>query len=286
MVIVKIHGGLGNQLFQYAIGRAVSLRLNCDLALDTSFYPQQTFRKYELDKLNIQARIATKEEIMHAGGGRGFFQRVIRKLLLTKIMYPNYLSELQSISYVDAIDSCQLGSYLDGYWQNPRYFEDYKYQLQDDFKPIKSISDLAQGWLLKIENTNSVSLHVRRGDYVTDPHTNSMHGVCSLEYYQRAIEIIKKSTLEPNFYIFSDDISWCKDNFAFLGNCFFVDDTETAIDDFVLMTQCNHSIIANSTFSWWGAWLGSKGAVIAPKKWFPSATRSVDSLFPRDWLQE
>lgn len=285
MIIVKITGGLGNQLFQYAIGRALSLKLDCELVLDTSFYSQQTLRKYELDKFNIQARLATKAEINKAGAGHHIIARLIRKLGITLLLYPNYIKELESISYVSAIDNCQAGCYLDGYWQNPNYFENYKDTLCKDFSPITPISKPATKWLDKVQATESVSLHVRRGDYIENAHTNSLHGTCSLEYYRNAITHMQRQVKTPILYIFSDDIQWCKNNLTFIDNAYFVDDTESAIDDLVLMQNCKANIIANSTFSWWGAWLNlSQRLQVAPRNWFCSEDRNSQEIYPRSWF--
>ena len=283
MIIVKITGGLGNQLFQYALGRAQSLKLNCDLVLDISFYSRQTLRKYELDRFNIKARLATKAELEKSGAGTHFIARIIRKLGLTSVFYPKYIKELESIRYVSKIDECTSGSYLEGYWQNPQYFEEYKKVLCEDFEPVESISATAIRWLEKIKNSESVSLHVRRGDYVENAHTNSVHGVCSLEYYRKAIAHVQQTIETPAFYIFSDDIHWCKDNFGFINNANFVDDTNTAIDDLILMKNCKANIIANSTFSWWAAWLSNTEITIYPKAWFNDAPRNLVSLFPVGW---
>ncbi len=285
MIIVKITGGLGNQMFQYALGRALSLKLNCELVLDVSFYPNQSLRKYELSKFNIQARLASDKEICNAGAGDGFVSRLIRKLGLTSLLYPRYIKELESIKYLKAVDDCTPGCYLNGYWQNPRYFENFKKQLSEDFTPLLLVSEQAQAWLQKIKAENSVSLHVRRGDYVQNAHTNTVHGTCTVEYYKRAVEHIQQQTDSPRFFLFSDDIDWCKENLGFIENACFVDDTKTAIDDLSLMSACQYSIIANSTFSWWGAWLNTgDGMKIAPRNWFSSFDRNSKGIYPRLWL--
>ena len=284
MIIIKITGGLGNQLFQYAIGRSLSTRLNCELVLDTSFYSHQKLRKYELDKFNIKARIASKAEINNAGAGHHLLARLIRKLGLTSLIYPNYIKELGSVKYVEEIDKCKIGTYLDGYWQNPNYFDHNRKQLCDDFTPIEPISEQAEVWLSKIKATNSVSLHVRRGDYVQNLEANSTHGICPIEYYKAAVNTIEKNIKEPTFYIFSDDIKWCKEHFGFVKGKYFIDDTQTALDDLILMQNCQSNIIANSTFSWWGAWLNPKGIKVAPKKWYAEKEIISEQLFPSDWF--
>lgn len=286
MVIVKITGGLGNQLFQYATGKALANKLSCELVLDLSFYPTQTLRKYELDKFNINARIATDKEIFLAGGGNDFFSKTLKKLGLTPVVFPKYVKELESIKYVEKVDLCQSGTYLDGYWQNPLYFSQNKVELTREFLPRAPLSPSALAWKDHISQaSNSVSLHVRRGDYVENAHTNNVHGTCSLEYYQHAIEKIRSEVHNPVFFVFSDDIEWCKVNLSSLAEVEFVDNTTSAIDDLMLMRHCKHSIIANSTFSWWGAWLKLDGLVIAPINWFSDSSRSTQSLFPISWLK-
>ncbi|WP_010433911.1 alpha-1,2-fucosyltransferase [Vibrio cyclitrophicus] len=284
MVIVKITGGLGNQLFQYATGSALANKLSCELVLDLSFYPTQTLRKYELAKFNINARVATDREIFLAGGGNDFFSKALKKLGLTSIIFPEYIKEQESIKYVGKIDLCKSGAYLDGYWQNPLYFSQNKIELTREFLPRAQLSPSALAWKDHISQaSNSVSLHVRRGDYVENAHTNNIHGTCSLEYYQHAIEKIRSEVHNPVFFVFSDDIEWCKLNLSSLAEVEFVDNTTSAIDDLMLMRQCKHSIIANSTFSWWGAWLKLDGLVIAPRNWFSSASRNLKGIYPKEW---
>ena len=130
-------------------------------------------------------------------------------------------------------------------------------------------------------------MHVRRGDYVQNTHTNSVHGTCSEAYYQKAIKHIEKNIDNPNFYIFSDDIAWCKENFDFLENKFFVDDTKSAFDDMELMKNCKHNIITNSTFSWWGSWMngGNKKIVVAPKIWFESEGCKHLNISLNEWVR-
>lgn len=285
MIIVKITGGLGNQLFQYAIGRALSLRLDCELALDISFYPKQTLRKYELDKFNIKATIASDSEITNYGGGSRFIDRLMRRLKLTPYIYPNYIKELESFTYVKSIDTCKVDSYLDGYWQNPNYFDHIKTILCEDFTPVTSISQQANEWLLEINSSKSVSVHIRRGDYVNNSHTNSVHGVCSIDYYKKAIEHIQQEIDNPIFYVFSDDINWCKENLSFIENINYIDNTKSAIDDLILMSNCSSNIIANSTFSWWGAWMNlSNNSTIAPNDWFVEMPIKEMNFLPQDWI--
>ncbi|MBY8035678.1 alpha-1,2-fucosyltransferase [Vibrio fluvialis] len=286
MVIVKITGGLGNQLFQYATGKALAKKLSCELVLDLSFYPTQTLRKYELDKFNIEARIATTKEITLSGGGNDVVSRLMRKFGLTSVIFPQYIKERESIKYVDKIDQCKSGAFLDGYWQNPRYFSQIKSELVQDFLPKTPLSAPALAWKTHIEQSSTpVSLHVRRGDYVDNAHTNSVHGTCGLDYYRAAVNKVLETVENPTFYVFSDDIEWCKENLGSLGQLVYIDDTQSAIDDLMLMSFCQHHIIANSTFSWWAAWLGDDGLTIAPENWFSNNKRNYSDLFPQDWFK-
>lgn len=284
MVIVKITGGLGNQLFQYATGKALAKKLSCELALDLSFYPTQTLRKYELDKFNIEARIATTKEITLSGGGNDVVSRLMRKFGLTSVIFPQYIKERESIKYVEKIDQCKSGAFLDGYWQNPRYFSQIKSELVQDFLPKAPLSAPALAWKTRIEQSSTpVSLHVRRGDYVDNAHTNSVHGTCGLDYYRAAVNKVLETVENPTFYVFSDDIEWCKQNLGSLGQLVYIDDTQSAIDDLMLMSFCQHHIIANSTFSWWAAWLGDDGLTIAPENWFSDLDRNNKSIYDSSW---
>ncbi|MGI2883125.1 alpha-1,2-fucosyltransferase [Vibrio furnissii] len=284
MVIVKITGGLGNQLFQYATGKALAKKLSCELVLDLSFYPTQTLRKYELDKFNIEARIATTKEITLSGGGNDVVSRLMRKFGLTSVIFPQYIKERESIKYVEKIDQCKSGAFLDGYWQNPRYFSQIKSELVQDFLPKAPLSAPALAWKTHIEQSSTpVSLHVRRGDYVDNAHTNSVHGTCGLDYYRAAVNKVLETVENPTFYVFSDDIEWCKQNLGSLGQLVYIDDTQSAIDDLMLMSFCQHHIIANSTFSWWAAWLGDTGLTIAPKQWFSDENRNNNGIYPTSW---
>lgn len=286
MIIVKITGGLGNQLFQYALGRALSLKLGCELVLDISFYPQQILRKYELNKFNIKARLATTTEITKAGGGNHFVFRLIRKLGLVSLFYSKYIKELEPVTYLRDIDTCQAGCYLDGCWQNQDYFKGYKSLLCDDLSSRLPISLPAEKWLDEIKITDSIGLHVRRGDYVTNLEANSVHGICGLDYYKKSVQYITEKVKKPVFYIFSDDINWCKENFDFIENKVFVSDTESAIDDLMLMCSCKHNVIANSSFSWWGAWLNQNKTkiVVSPVNWIKNNPNNLKWV-PDTWAQ-
>ncbi|MGJ0363448.1 alpha-1,2-fucosyltransferase [Aliarcobacter cryaerophilus] len=270
MIITKITGGLGNQMFQYAVAKAIAKKRQDEFKLDKYFYPKQTLRKYELNQFNLEEKIATNDEVIKLAGNENFWFKVKRKIGLNPKRPKSYFEEKEIAKFHEEVFEYQDNIYLDGYWQNEEYFKDIRDEILKDFTLRSDISNEAKKYLEYIKNLQSVSLHVRRGDYVQNSHTNSVHGTCNLKYYQKAIKKIEQNIENPIFYIFSDDIVWCKENFEFLENKVFVDDTENAFDDLELMKNCKHNIIANSSFSWWGAWLNQNEnkIVIAPKRWF------------------
>ena len=287
MIITRISGGLGNQMFQYAIAKAMAKRNNDTFKLDLSFYPRQSLRKYELDLFKIVENIAIKSECRTFRGNEGLIYKVFKKLNLTVPRPVSYVKEIQNTVFEEDVFDHNGDIYLDGFWQNEKYFKDIKAELTQEFSPINDISKEAQNYLEDIKNCNSVSLHVRRGDYISDQHTNNVHGVCGLDYYKRAIKHMVEHTNEPVFYIFSDDIVWCKKNFDFLDENVFVDATKSTIDDLELMKNCKHNIIANSSFSWWGAWLNNsdKQIVISPLHWVKNNPNNFKWV-PDTWLQK
>lgn len=285
MIITRIKGGLGNQMFQYAITKSMAQRNNDVYKLDISFYPKQTLRTYELNLFNIDETIATEQECIELREKKGLFRKITKKLNALINRQSSYVKEKEDLIFDEEIYSLKGNIYLDGYWQNEKYIKHIQEQLIKDFTPKGVISMEAKYYLKDIKNTNSVSMHIRRGDYVNNSQTNNFHGVCDIEYYNKAVNYLKEKVIKPVYYIFSDDIAWCKNNFDFLENKIFIDDTKSAIDDLELMKRCKHNIIANSSFSWWGAWLNenSNKIVITPKVWLNA---KIDlHLAPEEWIR-
>ena len=279
MIIIKIKGGLGNQLFQYAVGRALALHHRSPLKLDLTIFETYKLHRYLLDQFAIQADIATEDEIIKLKGRNNVLFSALRKAGLVK--RKSYLKEKRS-SYFDASVFKNDDVYLDGYWQNELYFSDIREELVRDLTSISSMSELGVVYMEGIKKSNSVSLHVRRGNYLNLKNFN----VLDIDYYMKAVEYIRKNVEKPTFYIFSDDLEWCKNSLGFLDNCIFVDSTKTEIDDLKLMSFCKHNIIANSSFSWWGAWLNQncKKTVIAPKGWLLNDPGSSNVILS-DWVK-
>jgi len=280
MIITKIKGGLGNQLFQYATGRAVALHHKLPLKLDlTWFETHKLHNGYRLDQLAIQAHIATKNEIINFKGGNNVLFSALRKAGLVK--RKSYFKEKRSSIFDASVFKKDL-IYLEGYWQNELYFAKIRDLLLRELSPISPTSDVGCAYLECIKKSNSVSLHVRRGDYLKLKNI----GILDVDYYTTAVEYIRQNIENPIFYIFSDDLEWCKNSLGFLEGCIYVDRTQTEIEDLNLMAFCQHNIIANSSFSWWGAWLNQNPnkTVIAPKGWHlndPGSSKVILS----DWVK-
>ena len=279
MIIVKIKGGLGNQLFQYALGRAVALHHKLPLKLDLTIFKTYKLHRYLLDQFAIQADIATENDIINLKGRKNVLFSALRKAGLIK--RKSYFKEKRS-SYFDASVFKNNFVYFDGYWQNELYFLDIRELLLRELSPISSMSDLGCDYLNCIKNSNSVSVHVRRGNYLNTKNVN----VLDVDYYMKAAEYVRKNLEKPTFYVFSDDLEWCKNSLGFLDDCIYLDRTKTEIDDLKLMSFCRHNIIANSSFSWWGAWLNQnpKKTVIAPKGWLLNDPDSSNVILS-DWVK-
>ncbi|WMW24308.1 alpha-1,2-fucosyltransferase [Methanolobus sediminis] len=290
MIIVKLMGGLGNQMFQYAAGRRLALEHNTILKLDLSFLldrtPREnfTYRPYELDVFNIQGEIASPSEInKFAPANNNIFNYIKQKLKISKIITePHFHFDKGILSSPD-------NSYLDGYWQSEKYFKEIRDIIHTDFTFKVKPTNINQKLANEIGFCESVSIHIRRGDYVSNPETKKLHGYCSLEYYEKAIKKICCYVENPHFFIFSDDPDWAEDNLIYDCPIKFVthNDSEKGYEDLRLMSLCKHNIIANSSFSWWGAWLNKnpEKIVLSPEKWFNDSSINTDDLVPDNWIR-
>jgi hypothetical protein len=250
MIISKILGGLGNQMYQYAIAKSIAVKNNDSFKLDVSGFESYSLHNgYRLNLFNIDGDVATHEDIVSLKGHSTVVHKVLKKLNIYKV--DTFYRE-KEITLFDKEVFNYGDLYLDGYWQNELYFQDIRDILLTEFTLKDGISKSMISIQEQIENSESVSIHVRRGDYLNHP----------------------------------DDIQWCKDNFTFIDKCHFLEEGGTELDDMTLMSKCSHNIIANSSFSWWGAWLNNKSnrIIIAPKKWMainPNNYKWASS----DWLE-
>jgi Glycosyl transferase family 11 len=280
MITVRLQGGLGNQMFQYAVGRVLSLKNNDELFLEQSFNQHKVFgittRQYALDSFRIHATLLD-ENIKHKVSG--VIKRVLNKIgILVRGFERGFFFDKN-------ITQLQGDLYLDGYWQSYKYFSGYEDEIKNDFT-LDVIPEHIQTLSTKILSQQSVCIHVRRGDYVG----NKKHEVVSSDYYKKAMEIIKTKMSIDTVYVFSDDIDWCKKNLSFDHDTVFVDDQYAGDNGeyhIFLMSQCKGFIIPNSTFSWWGAWLSQRTdkVVIAPSVWRNDISVTIDDLLPKEWIR-
>lgn len=290
MVIVKLIGGLGNQMFQYAFAYAFSQKAHTQFKLDISAFESYDLRQYELDCFCILEEIATAKEICQLKyKDESFFRKTIRKITRQPQPFADTYYSEKTLLFDNDVFSKRGSYYLDGYWQSQRYFQDYREDLLRLLTLKENFHTKSQQYQQQILNSQSVSIHIRRGDYIANPKTDSIHGTCSISYYKKSISFITKKIKHPHFFIFSDDLIWAKDN-LFINEPFtFVELDRDASDceEMFLMSHCKYNIIANSSFSWWGAWLNQNPnkIVIAPQYWFRDTSIKTDDLIPESWIR-
>jgi hypothetical protein len=286
LVISRLNGGLGNQLFQYAYGRAISLNSGADLALDRSLLEVAdgtvTHRNYELDVYGIRARDATPNELRRS-------RRAMRWPWLSDMKMRTDSPRL----YSELLCKPQRDTLLVGFWQSEMCFVSYAAEIAEELTPRRALSAQSNDLAQIARASPSVAVHVRRGDYVSLQAAAKFHGTLPLSYYQRAARRIQDHEERPCWFVFSDDIEWCRDALLFLGeSAIFVGHNQgrDAWQDLHLMSLCQHHIIANSSFSWWGAWLserrGRVGQMIhAPARWFTKSDPFAEYRIPQRWTK-
>lgn len=288
MIIVQIAGGLGNQLFQYAFGRTLALRNGCELKLDLSIFENYEWHEYSLKPFNIKEEIASQKECeILRGQNLPLYKRIQRKLFDTQPTFIHEHTLLFDPKYLEVKNP----AYLSGYWQSERYFSEFKEKIFSEFNIHVKPSAANQSLIDQIRSCNAISLHLRRGNFIKDESVNKKHGTTSINYYMEAINFICTKIINPVFFIFSDDILWAKENINLNFQSVFVDinSDKTDYEDLRLMSSCQHHILANSTFSWWGAWLNPSPdkIVIAPKIWFADKDFNLQTrdLIPGTWIR-
>lgn len=291
MVIVKLKGGLGNQMFQYAAGKRLALTHKVPFKVDLNYLlgkgrSQKTVsRDYALDLFDTPIEFASDEEIISLTRGN------LRNLFfpLWKNIFSHQPIVVREKYFHFNRTLLQAGSdcYLDGFWQSPKYFDDIFAELSNDFKIKAKLLTQTREIEEQIKKTNSICIHVRRGDLVSKPY--QLIEPCNMDYFQKAIAEVAGQVKEPNFFIFSDDIKWCKKNFkiAYPFSIVQVEGSNKLAVDFYLMTLCKHFIISNSTFSWWAVWLNKQKEklVVAPMKWFLNEKYNTKDLIPKNWIR-
>lgn len=291
MIIVKLIGGLGNQMFQYALGRSLALHRNEELLLDHSFFNEigsHTQREYECGIFNFTSSIAS-DELLRSFELSRFSS--FKNQLLEKFFNSHAKRRIFEKSHAFQSDIFDMNGdlHLVGYWQTEKYFLRFEKEIRADFQFSRNAEGRNAELLLYLSKNTGVSIHIRRGDYVTNTSANTFHGLCSLEYYNLGIDYILKRFPNAAFYVFSDDIEWARSNIHIPAPTVFIDHNQgrSSWEDLRLMSQCKHHIIANSSFSWWGAWLNPSPdkIVIAPSKWFADPSIPTDDIVPSTWIR-
>lgn len=288
-VIARIEGGLGNQLFQYAAARSLADRLGCDLALDLRGLDENGDRPFQLDLYNIRASVASPQQLQslpdwHSsrwGRIRSRFSQIAPAFASFPVFWP------RSFAFDQRFDKILRPVYLVGYWQSEKYFTWNRERLLED---IQLVAPLPVGPLMnEIHSTNSVALHIRRGDYVNNLAAAQFHGLCDMDYYQTAVSAMKARFPDIHVFVFSDEPDWAKSNLILEVPTHFVDanSMDKGHIDLELMRHCKHHVIANSSFSWWGSWLGESDhqVVYAPKGWFANTSTDTSDVVPERWIQ-
>jgi len=281
-------------MFQYALGRVLANINNTDFFLDLSIYNQQlktnTQRSYELGIFPNIKSLEASSEILNKFAKPNKLKLLLNKYLKLNLKaYPNeWIKENGHEFHPDALKL--KGDYLlDGYWQTEKYFKKYRKMILQEFSFPEKINKKNKEIERKIENEVAVSIHVRRGDYASNKTTNAHHGVLSLRYYKKSIKLINEKIKKPLFIVFSDDPKWCKNNLPVPKKSIFIDHNAggKSFEDMRLMSLCKHNVIANSSFSWWGAWLNQNQSkiVIAPNSWFKNKKSKKREIIPDDWIK-
>jgi hypothetical protein len=290
MILVEIRGGLGNQMFLYAVGRRIALEHQMPLLLDLTWFDSQELRSYRLSHFNIQAEVATLSLVDQFRSRRLDHRmvRFLRRLTTDRYRYEMIREDLNLRYHCDpSILNAKGNLYLRGYFQHPDYFAPITDQLYKEMTIVTSPTPQNREMLNQIHDVNSVSLHIRRGDFVSDEATNRTHGILPMHYYTSAISKIAERVQNPHFFIFSDDMNWVEQNLKLNYSMTRVrqNSADTDFEDLRLMMSCKHQIIANSSFSWWGAWLNTHNEkiVIAPSWWLAGDEIDTSGLIHGDW---
>jgi len=295
VIITRLMGGHSNQLFQYAAGRRLAAKRGTQLKLDINTYfdnqpPENTPREYELGEYPLKATIASKQEL---------------ELIPTEYFKESRLEKLrgrfggrgklrayneEGQFFHPEVSKLPDNTYLNGFWQNEKYFIDIRDDLLKELEPKSPMNAKNQNYLKQIKTSQAVSLHVRRDDYISNKNANQFHGLAPMEYYHKAFELIRQKTGSRTLqlFVFSTDLDWCQKNLKFDVPMTFVEGNQKGSDDMRLMKHCQHNIVANSSFSWWGAWLNKnpRKIVVAPKRWFQNEEANKEAeIVPSGWIR-
>jgi len=298
MIVVKLKGGMGNQMFQYAFGKYLATKYNTEIKLDLSFLLDRihrenfVFRNYDLDIFKLkEVNFAKENDLAKFGLSNSrllnlFYKRILghtNKYLVIREKHFHF--DDNELSFPNNV-------YLDGYWQSEKYFIDIENEIRSDFGFKNKLFGECKNLAEIIESIQSVCVHVRRADFVHLESSAKIHGFIGQDYFYKAVDLLSEIINDFEIFVFSDNIDWCIENLSFTKNTTFV--THVYKDEKIgnhlhLMTKCKHFIISNSTFSWWGAWLSNNHdkIVVAPKRWFADEkmNNQTQDLIPESWIR-
>jgi hypothetical protein len=290
-VTTKLLGGLGNQMFQYAAARALADRNASDLLLDVGEFAHYTLRRYELDAMRVRASVQAAVPAASPAPPRPIARRAkaVWQRFVPQRLQPVTVYREPSFAFDAGLLRQRPPVQLEGYWQSEKYFRDAADAIRRDFTLADEPDAANREILQRVQRTVAVSLHVRRGDYVANPTTAAYHGTCSPEYYRKAVDHIAQRCGPLTLFVFSDDQDWVRTNMPFAHPTVHVgcNPPDRGAWDMHLMKHCRHHIVANSSFSWWGAWLNPSPdkIVVAPRRWFTDPAIDTSDLVPAGWVR-
>ncbi len=289
MIVVKLMGGLGNQMFQFGAGFALAQKHGVPLHLDLAFLERNpagawTKRHYELGVFGIHPNALEPAQLARFDATAGPWKRLINRFNPFQKKYVHASEKGQS--FQPWFHELPANVYLEGFWQNEKYFHEVKAELLKIFTPKPDKPSAIIQLEKKLFEGTTVSLHVRRGDYVDSKEAGAFHGLCSPEYYAAAIHYLEQRIGPFSLMVFSDDPEWCAAHFNHPHGQIIVAHAENAVWDMHLMSLCHHNIIANSSFSWWGAWLNQKtdAITVMPRQWFTHQEATEIGINASDWV--
>lgn len=291
---MNIAGGLGNQMFQYACSIALSKMTGQTVYFSTDLLEHYNDHNgFELEKVfDITLAKASQKDVRNMLGvlrSPAISRRLLAKKSLKPFRSSNFLLDTDYEDMNSLCKDIKQNTYLQGYWQNESFFYKEKQEVLNAFSIKKKPNSENLSLLNEIEKSESVAIHIRRGDYVNNPKTLKFHGICSLDYYKDSMAYILDQKPNASFYIFSDDHNWVNENIVKNKNNMRLvthNKGENSCWDLFLMSKCKNIITANSTFSWWAAWLNQNpnGTIIAPLKWF-NAQKEPNNFIPKNWIR-
>ncbi len=290
-IVIRFNGGLGNQMFQYALGRSLSTLPGTRVLFDMDFFDlppgEHTPRAFGLNAFHAQCDRATPTQIGLAKQ-RGSSLRAWLHAIHPRLALDRSRRE-RGFAFDPTVLDHSGTAYFDGYWQSERYFNRVVQTLRQEFRFRLPLDPERAAWAERIQERPSVSVHVRRGDYISHPAASAHFIPCDETYYDAAMNNLLQVAPNAEFFVFTDDPLWARNHMRTTNTLHFIaaDPGAPAAADMHLMSLCKHHIIANSSYSWWGAWLNNKPGkqVIAPIRWFTDPSMDTRDLIPPTWAR-